>query len=97
MDISLLHRGTQIIYVPDHAKQIDHQDCELGFVYSVNEKTGMVFCRYFWKDQDTLRATANSEASPFSLIRILKHRDQAIIDRLIQEIDAERMAEELSR
>lgn len=96
MDISLLPRGTQIVYVPGHAKAIDHPACELGFVTGVIEGTNSVFCRYFLKGSDELRTTFCSELTPFATIRIIKHRDQAIIARLIQEIDAERMAEELS-
>jgi len=37
----MLKQGTQIIYVPMHAKEeINHPDCEAGFVTSVTAQDG---------------------------------------------------------
>ena len=66
--------GDRVIYVPMHAmNDIDHPDCEKGFVTSVSARS--VFCRYFAKtggkrEAYTLRTTANSEATnPGDLIK----------------------------
>lgn len=59
-----LTRGRQIIYVPDHAhEQVDHPDCEKGFVTSVDGD--YAFCRY-WRRHPPfdLRTKANSERTP---------------------------------
>ena len=56
-----LEKGTQIIYIPTHAKgDKNHPDCENGFVTSVQGDSA--FCRY-WSKQDStkLRTKANSE------------------------------------
>ena len=52
--------GTQIIYIPLHAKgDENHPDAQAGFVTSVRGNT--VFCRYWSKKTGQLRTTANSE------------------------------------
>ncbi|MBD3260428.1 MAG: hypothetical protein GF334_01900 [Candidatus Altiarchaeales archaeon] len=60
--------GTQIIYVPMHADgDINHPDCEAGFVTSVRGDT--VFCRYWSKyHPNELRTKANNEGTPLSRI-----------------------------
>lgn len=51
--------GDPIIYVPMHAEgDINHPDCERGFVSSV--KPGIVFCRFFYPNGE-LRTTSCSE------------------------------------
>jgi len=72
---SKLKRGMQIVYVPLHANgDIDHLDCEPGFVTSVAEH--WAFCRFWMKGtkvstgQPILRTKANSEAAPYECIVI---------------------------
>ena len=61
-----LQPGTQIAYVPTHANgDLSHPDVEFGFVTSV--RGDVAFCRY-WSKGDGLRTTANSEATPISLL-----------------------------
>ena len=62
----MLKRGTQIIYVPDHADgDVDHPDVEVGFVTTYTPGTVMAFCRYWSKyEPDRLRTMANSELTP---------------------------------
>lgn len=59
-----LKRGTQIIYVPSHAKgDCEHPDAETGFVTSVRGSDA--FCRYWSKwHPGELRTKANSELTP---------------------------------
>lgn len=57
-------QGDEIIYLPGHADgNIDHPDCERGFVTSI--RNGTVFCRFFAKNGHSdfygLRTVANSE------------------------------------
>ena len=63
-------RGTQVLYVPDHAEgNPDHPDCEAGFVTrSARVEDRGVYVRYFHRS-GKLRTTANSEyTSPSHLI-----------------------------
>lgn len=85
-------RGTQIIYVPSHADgNINHPDCEVGFITSVCGS--MARCRYWLKDKvpRELRTKANSEQTP---IRGLVFYDtvpqQAVEDALQKWCKAER-------
>lgn len=60
-----LDRGMQIIYVPNHAGDRTHPDCEIGFVTSVSHSGETVFCRYWDKhNPKLLRTKANSEGTP---------------------------------
>jgi hypothetical protein len=66
----MLQRGTQIIYVPAHAKNdIHHPDCESGFVTSVSGS--IAFCRY-WSQYSPgeLRTKAGSERTPIDSLVI---------------------------
>lgn len=59
----------QVRYVPNHADDDTHKDCEDGFVVRVTE--GGVFCRYWDKDQpgSVLRTKSCSElTNPTNLI-----------------------------
>lgn len=62
--------GDTVIYVPTHAHgDTTHPDCEHGFVTSVSERTGTVFCKFYNKD-GTLRTVANSEGcNPADLVK----------------------------
>lgn len=51
-DIAEFKRGTQILYVPNHADgDQDHPHVQQGFVTSVKEHTNTVFCRYWHMGQ----------------------------------------------
>lgn len=58
-----MKRGTQIVYVPHHAGgDLDHPDCEEGFVTSVRGDT--IFCRYWSQYRPPgLRTRWNSEGA----------------------------------
>ena len=80
-----LIKGTQIIYVPDHAKgNIEHPDCEMGFVTNADTHNGFVFCRYWSKHfLGELRTAANSELTPIANIMIHDSFPQQRIDDAI--------------
>ncbi len=80
----ILSRGTQIIYIPDHAQgDIDHPDCERGFVTSV--RGDVAFCRYWSKfDRMELRTKANSEGTPIRNLVAMDTRAQFLIDKLLE-------------
>lgn len=88
MTISI-RRGTQVAYIPSHADgDITHANVEFGFVTSVREDIGIVFCRY-WSQQDPnqLRTRANSEATPLDNIVLHTLHPQEKIDRLLGQIE----------
>jgi hypothetical protein len=54
--------GDAIIYIPMHANgDRNHKDCEHGYVTKVAERTGFVFCKFYYPD-GTLRTVSTSEA-----------------------------------
>lgn len=54
--------GTQIIYVPDHARNVNHPDCEPGFIEDGEVVMGSVCCRFWRKPAlKELRTRANGE------------------------------------
>lgn len=79
-----LRPGTQIIYVPNHAKDENDPVCEHGFVMTVNLYT--VFCRYWNKDGTDLRTRANSESTPFENIVVKDTHPQYEVDRWIRKL-----------
>lgn len=60
-----MQRGTQIIYVPIHAKgDLNHPDCEPGFITS---KAGSsYYCRFWKKGSTELRTKIYSERCDIS-------------------------------
>lgn len=81
--------GDQIVYMPDHAHGITHEDAEFGFVTSVeNQETlGTVFCRYWRKNNlEVLRTTANSESTPIRNLELYSCRNQGVIDDLLKQL-----------
>lgn len=55
-----LKRGTQILYIPEHADGNEaHPDVEAGFVTSVRRQ--VAFCRYWKKNLVDLRTKSCSE------------------------------------
>ncbi len=81
-----LIKGTQIIYVPDHAEgDIEHPDCEMGFVAAVPEiYNGFILCRYWSKNfPGELRTTVASELTPIANIVVHDSFPQQRIDDAI--------------
>ncbi len=83
-----LKAGTQIIYVPSHASgNINHPDCEAGFVMSETTTTSNhphYFCRYWSKsDRHRLRTLSNSEITGEVWLVTQDTRDQTMIDKLV--------------
>ena len=78
--------GTQIIYVPLHAKgDIHHGDCQAGFVTSV--KGDVAYCRYWSKySLGELRNKACSERCDISRLVVQNTVDQRIIDEMLPEL-----------
>ena len=59
----------KVIYIPNHADNRDHPDCEIGFVSSVNEKYIFVkfanqLAKFGWN------GTTAEAVAPFNLIRM---------------------------
>jgi hypothetical protein len=82
----MLKRGTQIAYVPLHAKNnIGHPDVQFGFVTSVRGDT--VFCRYWSKSHHGLRTTANSEGAYKNMIVEYTSRPQEDVIRTLEWMD----------
>jgi hypothetical protein len=78
--------GTQIVYVPNHALgNIDHESVEQGFVTAV--KVDGAFCR-FWSRiyPGDLRTTANSEFCKYENLRVLKTKNQEVIESALIKI-----------
>ena len=72
--------GVQVLYVPSHVREeyksglaedyLKSPDTEIGFVSSWNWERQVIFCRFYWKQTQALRTTANSEGcSPEDLIQ----------------------------
>ena len=82
----VLKRGTQIIYVPSHAKYVeDHPDTERGFVITDMGET--VFCRYFSrKYRYELRTLANSESTNKRDLVVRDTIEQSHVDNFIKSI-----------
>jgi len=84
-----LERGTQVTYIPWHASgNIDHPDCEDGFVTSIQANgthEQVAYVRYFAKGKpDILRTKANSERTPLAMLVVRDHHLQSEIDALLR-------------
>lgn len=94
-----MQRGTQIIYIPYHAKgsiiygqEEKHPDAEPGFVFGKCPKPEFVYCRYWNKLYPfELRTKANSEATPIDCLFIKDTKPQYIIDKAIKDIENEKV------
>ncbi len=86
----MLKLGTQIIYVPTHARgDVNHRDSQVGFVTSQKDR-GSVFCRYWSKyASDELRTRANSERANISNIVVKDTVEQSLVQHWIDIIDIE--------
>lgn len=81
-----LKTGTQIIYVPTHVEgDLNHPDCEEGFVTSVRGENAS--CRY-WSKQTTgeLRTKAGSELTSISLLATKDTQPQDVVNNMIETI-----------
>lgn len=76
--------GTQIIYVPSHAKgDKTHSDCEPGFITSVCGDNA--FCRYWRKTPPyELRTRSCSELTPIANLVVEDTVAQVVVDQAIQ-------------
>lgn len=82
-----LKRGTQIIYIPDHAEgDVAHPHCEEGFVTSVDAERGVAWCRYWRSGEMQLRTTTCSEMTPISNLRIEDTFPQEVIERTLEDL-----------
>jgi hypothetical protein len=80
----MLERGTQIIYVPNHADDTSHPDCEAGFVTSACATTA--FCRYWSKHEPgELRTKANSENTYIENLVIQDTVPQARVEAALEQ------------
>ena len=78
-----LEVGTQIVYIPDHAQDEYHSDCEEGFVTQITSRGA--FCRYWNKDnKGVLRTIANSEHTRFENLIIKATHLHSEIDVLLR-------------
>lgn len=86
-----LKPGTQIIYIPMHAKgDENHPDVEEGFVTTHRPGSDAVYCRYWSKHYPgELRTKASSDLTPRWFIREKVTHDQDAVDRLVWEIFTE--------
>ena len=82
----MLEPYTQVIYVPMHAEgDVEHPDCEAGFVTSV--RGGTAWCRYWSKHHpDELRTKANSEATPVDSLIVKDTRPQSEVKRALASL-----------
>ena len=48
-EVEFKHLGAPVLYVPDHAQDQDHPDCEVGFISTV--RNGNIWARFH--DGDT--------------------------------------------
>ena len=90
--MSELTRGTQIVYVPTHANgDIEHADCEAGFVTSCPGPKRVRFCRYWSKHSPgELRTKSGSELTPRALLVAVDTVPQVRVDAALREIEAGR-------
>ena len=87
--MSQFARGTQIVYVPTHAENdMEHADCEAGFVWGIAGWVGGAQCRFWSKhNPGELRTKAGSELTPISMLVIKDTVPQARVDAAIRKIE----------
>jgi len=81
-----MEQGTQIAYIPRHAKgDIQHRDVEFGFV--VKEQGNSHFCRYWSRiNPGELRTTSCSELTPTANLVEHKTYPQHVIDHWLKRL-----------
>lgn len=79
--------GDQIVYIPNHAKNMFHPDAEFGFVTGFTISGNSAFCRY-WIDREIpeLRTTANSEATPMDMLKRCDLYPQPFVNQILYEL-----------
>lgn len=82
-----LPRGTQILYVPNHADSVDHPDVECGFVWSKHPTREAYWCRFWSGDKITLRTLANSELVDASNIVVRDSVPGVRVREMIRKIE----------
>jgi len=83
----LLGRGVQVVYVPRHANgNIDHPDCEQGFITSVRGSTA--FCRFWSKTHEGLRTESCSESVHISDLVACDTRPQEVVTQWLIRYDS---------
>lgn len=80
--------GTQILYMPTHAKgNPKHKDVQEGFVTSIAPSNNSLFCRYWSKySPGELRTKANSELTDIRNIMVKDTHSQNDVDVLLARI-----------
>jgi len=81
--------GSQIAYIPSHAKSLEDDCVEFGFVTSAKYRNGRCvgyFCRFFRRDSDELQTKANGKFVPRNHVFAHASRAQNIVDRKLAEI-----------
>lgn len=89
--------GTQIVYVPDHAKQdISHPDCEPGFVVDGCVVAGGIMCR-FWRKPELkeLRTKANGEWVRMRNIVVGRTVPQERVEQALKDDQGSRLIQNL--
>ena len=92
---SSMKPGTQIAYIPDHAKSsgLTHPDVEFGFV--MREQGNSHFCRYWRKGHPRdLRTIANSELTSNRDLVEVNSVPQGLVDALVEGFKKERHGHE---
>lgn len=79
--------GTQIAYVPQHAKgDVADPDVEFGFVTS-ESRGGRHWCRYWHRGRPgEMRTTANSELTPDDCLAEHVSVPQAVVDEWLRRL-----------
>jgi RNase P protein component len=81
-----VNKGTQIAYIPSHAKgNINHKDVQFGFVTS--KTVNGAFCRYWREDGKGLRTTANSELTPWDYLICYASHVARDVEELLSHIE----------
>jgi len=82
-----LKRGVQIVKIPSHAEgDINHLDCEAGFIVLLFEDNETAFCRY-WSRQaaGVLRTQSGSEVTPISNLVICDRVPQTWVEAALEK------------
>lgn len=82
-----MKRGTQIIYIPDHAgEDTSHPDCQTGFTTSDIRSDRYIFCRFWSKcSPGELRTKANSELTSVENITVATSVPQEQVEAALEK------------
>jgi len=77
-------RGLQIIYVPTHANgNLNHPDCEQGFVMYTKVDTAFAYCAFWRKGTNELRTLSNAEGVYYRDLIAAPTRSPEVVDAAI--------------